>query len=269
MKQRYHSSSLSLLFWLAGGLLLAFIVVPLFGLAMDQTPASIHRVLAMEDVRQAIILTIEAAVITSLIAQLMGVPLAYLLSRSRLPALRIVEAIVDIPLTVPHTVVGIALLISFGRNGMIGGPLFHWAHISFWGSFAGIVLCMLFVSLPYTVNAARIGFDNVDPRIEKVARTLGAGPWRIFMKVTLPLVWRSLATGFNLTLARSMSEFGSIVILAYYPETAPVKIYDLFLQFGLSDSSAMSLVILVLTLLIFILFRYFLFGKKEPMGFDR
>ncbi|HVC48551.1 MAG TPA: ABC transporter permease [Burkholderiales bacterium] len=269
MKNVTHSSTLFLVFWLVGGLLLAFILVPLFGLATNQTPESIHRVMVMGDVQKAIIVTLEAAFITSLIAQLLGVPLAYILSRARFPGLKILEAIVDIPLTIPHTVVGIALLISFGRNGVIGGPVLHWTGISFWSSFAGVVLCMLFVSIPYTVNAARMGFDNVDLRIEKVARTLGAGPWRVFIRITLPLVWRSLMTGFNLTLARSMSEFGSIVILAYYPETAPVKIYDLFLQFGLSDSSAMSLIILVLTLFIFIFFRYFLFGRNASSGFER
>jgi hypothetical protein len=79
------------------------------------------------------------------------------------------------------------------------------------------VVAMLFVSVPYTVSAARIGFDAVDPRLEKVARTLGMGPWRVLWHVTLPLAWRSIATRLVLTCARAISEFGAVVILIYCP----------------------------------------------------
>ncbi|MGN6389603.1 MAG: ABC transporter permease [Burkholderiaceae bacterium] len=255
-----QSKTLGLALWLCGGALLAFVIVPLLGLASLQSAAGVRRVLAMPDVRAAILLTLEAALTTAALALLFGAPLAYLLSRGRFPGRRLAEAVVDIPLTVPHTVAGIALLSVLGREGVIGKPALDWFGISFWGSFAGVVAAMLFVSLPYTVNSARIGFDAIDPGLEKVARTLGAGPWRVFAKVTLPLAWRSLMTGVTLTFARSVSEFGAVVILAYYPETAPVKIYDLFLQQGMGDSGAMALVMLVISLLLFLLCRHVLFG---------
>jgi len=115
---------------------------------------------------------------------------------------------------------------------------------------------MLFVAAPYTVNAAQIGFEAVDPRLEKVARTLGMGPWHVLLRVTLPLAWRSIVIGLTLTYARAISEFAAVAILAYYPMTAPVKIYELFLQFGLDESSAMALLLLVVSLALFILFRH-------------
>lgn len=269
MKSRFGASSLLLALWLVGSLLLAFIILPLLGLGMTQAPGSLQRVLAMADVRAAIWLSIAAALVTALLAMVLGAPLAYVLSRGTFPGRSVLEAIVDIPLTIPHTVAGIALLIVFGRRGLLGAPLLDTFGISFWSTFAGVVVAMLFVSAPYAVNAAKIGFDAIDPRIEKVARTLGAGPWRVFVQVTLPLVWRSLMTGFTLSFARSISEFGSVAILAYYPMTAPVKIYDLFLQFGLTDSAAMSLIVLLLSLLLFIVFRYFLFGRPVRPGMER
>jgi molybdate/tungstate transport system permease protein len=114
---------------------------------------------------------------------------------------------------------------------------------------------MLFVSAPYAVNAARIGFEAIDPRLEKVARTLGMGPWAVLLHVTLPLASRSIMTGLTLTYARAISEFAAVAILAYYPMTAPVKIYQMFLEFGIDTAAAMALLLLVVSLALFILFR--------------
>ena len=114
---------------------------------------------------------------------------------------------------------------------------------------------MLFVSAPYTVNAARIGFEAVDPRLEKIARTLGLGPWRTFLRITLPLARRSIMTGVTLTYARSISEFGAVIILVYYPMTAPVKIYELFLRFGLDQAAGAAVLLLIVSLALFVLLR--------------
>ena len=248
-------NSVLLAVWLVGSLLLAFILAPLIGLATVQSPANLVRVAAMPDVRLAIALSLLAALLTTLSAALLGVPLAYGLARSDFRGKEIIAAIVDLPLAIPHTVAGIALLIVFGRQGWIGGPAGEFLGLRFWGTLAGVVVGMLFVSAPYAVNAARIGFEAIDPRLEKVARTLGMGPWVVLAKIALPLAWRSILTGLTLTYARAISEFAAVAILAYYPMTAPVKIYELFLQFGLDASSGMALLLLVVTLALFILLR--------------
>jgi len=111
-----------LAFWLVGSVLLAFIVVPLIGLATMQSVGNLLRVAAMPDVRMAIWLSLLAAFLTAGCAALLGVPLAYVLARTTFPGREVVAAIVDLPLAVPHTVAGIALLIVFGRQGPIGGP---------------------------------------------------------------------------------------------------------------------------------------------------
>jgi len=176
------------------------------------------------------------------------------LARTAFPGKGIIAALIDLPLAVPHTVAGIALLMVFGRQGVFGEPL-QTMGLKFWGTAAGVVVAMLFVSAPYTVNAARIGFEAIDTRLEKIARTLGLGPWSTFFRITLPLARRSIMTGVTLTYARSISEFGAVIILVYYPMTAPVKIYELFLRFGLEQSAAAAVLLLVVSLSLFILLR--------------
>jgi len=267
--QNGGSPALLLASWLLGGLLLAFILLPLIQLLTAQSGATMLRVAGEIDVRDALALSIGASFLTAVVAGAFGVPLAYLLARSGFRGKGIVAAIVDIPLTVPHTVAGIALLMVFGRHGVVGEPLENLLGLRFWGTLAGIVVAMLFVSAPYAVNAARIGFEGVDPRIEMVARTLGMGPLQALARVTLPLAWRGIATGLTLTFARSISEFGAVVILVYYPMTAPVKIYDMFLNYGLQDASAAAALLLLVSLALFILFRHLAYGRRPIAGSGR
>ena len=114
--------TLLLLFWLIGTLLVGFIVLPLIGLAATQTGASLARVASMAEVRRAIALSVEAAIITVVIAAVAGVPLAYALAHTQWPGKGVVGAIIDLPIAVPHTVSGIALLIVLGRDGILGAP---------------------------------------------------------------------------------------------------------------------------------------------------
>ena len=246
---------LYLLFWFFGSILVAFLVVPLVALALSQSWPNFAAVARMADVDQAIALSLEGAFLSATLAALAGVPLAYALARTAFPGKSLIAALIDLPLAVPHTVAGIALLMVFGRHGVFGEPLQTLVGLKFWGTIAGIVVAMLFVSAPYTVNAARIGFEAVDPRLEKIARTLGLGPWRTFLRITLPLARASIMTGVTLTYARSISEFGAVVILVYYPMTAPVLVYELFLRFGLDQASAAAVLLLAVSLALFLILR--------------
>lgn len=112
------------------------------------------------------------------------------------------------------------------------------------------------------VNAAREGFENVDPRMEKVARTLGSGSFRTFFVITLPLALRSIVVGSIMTWARAISEFGSVIVLAYYPMIAPTLIYQRFLNFGLSSSKPVAVILISVCLILFITVRLLLKGWK-------
>jgi molybdate/tungstate transport system permease protein len=238
------------------------VVIPLVALAATQTGASLAAVARMADVRDSIALSLETAFLSATFAAVIGVPTAYLLARASFAGKGVLAALIDLPLAVPHTVAGIALLMVFGRRGILGEPLQSLAGLKFWGTIAGIVVAMMFVSVPYTVNAARIGFEAVDPRLEKIARTLGLGPWRTFWRITLPLARRSIMTGVTLTYARSISEFGAVIILVYYPMTAPVKIYELFLRFSLNEAAGAAVLLLIVSLALFVLLRYFAHGRE-------
>lgn len=243
-----------MLMWLLGGLLLAFVLLPLVRLTVSSSPASLRAAAASSEVRDAILLSLKDAAITAGIATVFGVPLAYLLARRLVPFPALVQAIVDLPLAVPHTVAGIALLFVFGRTGWIGSPASH-IGISFYGTQWGIVAAMLFVSIPFAVNSARVGFEAIDPDYERAARSLGATPGYTFRRVTLPLAGRGVLTGTVLVYARSISEFGAVVIIAYYPATAPVEIYNLFLRTGLTQSASAAVLLLLVSLATFLVLR--------------
>ncbi|MHB9094522.1 MAG: ABC transporter permease subunit [Eubacteriales bacterium] len=250
-----------LVIWLSGGLILSFILLPILQILFSQSASELINVAALPDVKNAILLSLKSAVLTALLAALLGVPLAYSLARKNFPGKGLVEAIVDLPLAVPHTVAGIALLFVFGRNGIVGRTASHFG-ISFWGTEMGIIVGMLFVSIPFMVNTARQSFESVDFRLEKVARTLGATPAKVFWQISFPLAFRGILTGIGLTYARSIAEFGAVIVLAYYPETAPVKIYELFLEGGLRQSSAAAALLLLVTVSTFIFFRYFIKNRS-------
>lgn len=260
--------SVLLVSWFIGSILVAFLVAPLLGLAAMQRAGELVRVAGMPEVREAIGVSVIAASLTTGLAALFGVPLAYSLARTEFPGKYILAGLIDLPLAVPHTVAGIALLYVFGRQGVVGAPA-GLIGLRFWGTLAGVVAAMLFVAVPYAINAARIGFEAVDPRLERVARTLGLGPWRVFRRVALPLARRTVATGLTLTFARAISEFAAVAILAYYPMTAPVKIYELFLRFGLDDAAAMAALMLAVSLGLFVLFRWLAGGRAGLLAAGR
>lgn len=243
-----------LLLWVPGGFLLAFILLPLLRMGSAQSWSSLRAVAGQAEVRSAIWLSLESAALTAVVAVSLGTPLAYVLAHGRGRAKTVAMALVDLPLAVPHTVAGIALLFVFGRRGLVGALAGH-VGLRFWGAQAGIVVAMLFVSAPFMVNAARLGFEAVDPQLEQVAQTLGAGPLAVFRRVSLPLAARGILTGAVLTYARSVGEFGAVVVLTYYPMTAPVKIYDLYLETGLGQASALAVLLLAVTLSTFLVLR--------------
>jgi molybdate/tungstate transport system permease protein len=242
------------LLWVAGGVLLGFILVPVFGLISATSPGSLRDAAADDAIRDALLLSVQDAAITALIATVLAVPLAYLLARKRFPGHAAVQAVVDLPLAIPHSVAGIALLFVFGRTGWLGAPL-QTAGVSFYGTQLGIVVAMLFVSAPFAVNSARVAFEALEENVERAARSLGATPGQTFRRVSVPLAWRGVLTGAVLVYARSISEFGAVVILAYYPATAPVEIYNLFLSAGLADSASAAVLLLLVALATFLVLR--------------
>ncbi|MFI5235589.1 MAG: ABC transporter permease [Gemmatimonadales bacterium] len=239
---------------LLGATLVLFIVGPLARLLLAATPADLAAAASDRELIGAILLTIFTATLATAIGLLTGLPLAWALARLRFPGRRIVQGLVDLPVVIPHPVAGIALLLFLGRQSFLGRPLAALG-LEFVSHVPGIVAAMLFVSVPILVSGAREAFSTVDPRLERVARSLGDPPWRAFRHVTLPLAGRGIAAAAILAWARAVSEFGAIVILTYNPKVASVLIFDRFTAYGLTAAIPAALALLLLALLVFVLVR--------------
>ncbi len=193
-------------------------------------------------VRAAIRRSLVTATATALIALTFGVPLGYVLARRNFPGKSAVQALIDVPIVIPHSVVGIMLLVTFSSYIL--------------DSYKGIIAAMLFVSMSFTVNSARDGFLAVDEKLEHVARTLGASHLRAFFGIVLPMALPNIASGAVMTWARAMSEVGSILIVAYYPMTAQVLILEYFNNYGLRASRPIAVIMVSLSLVIFLTLRW-------------
>src|SRR5215207_5407790 len=238
----------------AGALLILFVIGPLLRLLLLASPQTLGDALRDTELRDSIVLTLLTATLATLFAALLGIPLAYLLARRAFPGRRIVQGLIDLPVVIPHPVAGIALLLFLGRRSPVGGTLADLG-LEFVSHVPGIVAAMLFVSAPILVSGAREAFRNVDPQLERVARTLGDTAWGAFRRVTLPLAGRGILAGSVLAWARSVSEFGSIVILTCNPKVASIFIFDRFTAFGLRAAVPAAVILLLIALTVFILVR--------------
>ncbi len=185
---------------------------------------------------------------------MLGIPLAYVLARHRFPGKHVLEALIDIPIIIPHTVAGIALFSLLMRKGTVGS-VFESLGIVFQDSLWGIVAAMFFVSYPFFVNAAKEGFASVNPNYERVARTLGASQARAFRNIALPLAAPNIVSGAIMSWARGVSEFGAVVIIAYYPMIASTLILYRFNTGGLQESQPIAVLLIIICFITFLTMR--------------
>jgi molybdate/tungstate transport system permease protein len=251
----------ALIFICLGVLILLFILVPLIKMVFFSDKETLWQSIFDPSVMKSIWLTFYCALIAAVIGFISGVPLAYVLARYNFPLKGVIEGLIDLPIVVPHSAAGIALLFVFGRNFLVG-KWFDSLGVQFVDSAAGIVIAMLFVSVPFLINSAKEGFRKVDIRLEKVARTLGASPWQAFTKITFPLAWRGILEGNLMMWARGMSEFGAVVILTYHPMIAPILVYERFQTYGLTQAVAIAAILVIICAFIFITVRTLLHRNK-------
>jgi len=161
----------------------------------------------------ALKLSLVTSAISMAVIVLVGTPLAYLLARSRSPILRVVDSLVELPLVIPPVVAGVAMLMAFGRRGILGSVLDD-AGITIPFTTTAVIFAQMFVASPFYVRAAKLGFQSVPQDHEDLSRTLGVSPWYTFWRLTLPLAAPSIFTGLALAWARAISEFGATVMFA-------------------------------------------------------
>ena len=242
-------------FSIAASLMILFIILPVVVTLFSTSLETLLATLVDSDVAHSIGLTFLSAAVATSLGCLLGLPLAYILARVPFRGKSILSGIIDLPLIIPHTAAGIALLLVFGRQGVLG-RLFSTLGIFFTDTIWGIVVGMLFVSVPLLINGSREAFAAIDPELERSARVDGATTWQVFWHVTLPLAWRGILSGAIMMWARGISEFGAIVILAYSPKIIPVLIYERFQGFGLSAATPITVLMIILVLILFAILRF-------------
>jgi molybdate transport system permease protein len=232
---------------------LAFLVLPLAGLVYRAPWTTLPQRLTEPGVLTALRLSLQAATIATGVCLALGVPLAWLLARVEFPGRRVVRALVTVPLVLPPVVGGVALLLVFGRRGIIGSWLDATFGITFPFTTTGVVLAEAFVAMPFLVIAVEGALRGADTRYEEAAATLGAGRWTTFTHVTLPLVAPGIAAGAVLCWARALGEFGATITFAgNFPgrtQTMPLAVY-LALETDLQAAIVLSLILLTVSVTI-------------------
>jgi molybdate transport system permease protein len=232
---------------------LAFLVLPLAGLLIRAPWSTMPERLGAPGVLTALRLSLFTATVATVVCVVLGVPLAWLLARLEFPGRRLVRALVTVPLVLPPVVGGVALLLVFGRRGLLGAWLDSTFGITLPFTTAGVILAEAFVAMPFLVIAVEGALRGADDRYEEAAATLGAGRWTTFRRVTLPLVAPGIAAGAVLCWARALGEFGATITFAgNFPgrtQTMPLAVY-LALETDLQSAIVLSLILLVVSVAI-------------------
>jgi molybdate transport system permease protein len=232
---------------------LAYLIFPLAGLVIRAPWTSLPERLTEPGVLTALWLSLQTATITTLVCLLVGVPLAWVLARTRFPGRQVIRALVTVPMVLPPVVGGVALLLVFGRRGILGSWLASTFGITIPFTTTAVVMAQCFVAMPFLVIAVEGALRGADTRYEEAAATLGASRWTTFRRVTLPLVAPGVAAGAVLCWARALGEFGATITFAgNFPgrtQTMPVAVY-LALETEPEAAIVLSLVLLLVSITI-------------------
>lgn len=233
-------------------------VLPLIGLIVRAPWDQVLVALAEPGVRTAMRLSLVCSVAATALSIVLGLPLAWVQARVEFPGRRLLRALTMLPVVLPPVVGGVALLLAFGRRGLVGRWLDEVLGLRLPFTTAGAILAETFVAMPFFVLAVEGALRSVDRRLEDAARTLGATPWTVFRRITIPLIWPSLVAGAVLCWARALGEFGATITFAgSFPgrtQTMPIAVY-LALESRPEAGIALSLVMLAISLAVLITLR--------------
>jgi len=243
---------------------MAFFVLPLIGLLRRAPWSDLGDSLGEPGARDALRLSVECSLWSTFFSVVFGVPLAYVLARARFPGRSLVRALVVLPMVLPPVVGGVALLFAFQRNnGLLGGLIYDAFDFQFTFSKWGVVLAETFVAMPFLVITVEAGLRSMDRRYEDAAASLGARPWTVFRRVTVPLTAPALIAGAALAWARALGEFGATITFAGNiqgrTQTTPLAVYNL-LETDQPVAIALSLVLLAISIVVLVSLRDHWFG---------
>ena len=237
----------------AAGLL--FFLLPLAGLIVRAPWGQVGPALVAPETATALGLSLFCSVTATAVALVLGIPLAVVLSRTQGTLRSVLRALTTLPMVLPPVVGGVALFLAFGRRGLVGEPLHQAFGIQIPFTTAAAVIAETFVAMPFLVIAVEGGLRSMDHRYEEAARALGAGSWRVFARVTLPLLRPAIFSGAVLCWARALGEFGATITFAGNlpgrTQTIPLAVY-VALETRPEGAIALSLILLAVSLAILI-----------------
>jgi molybdate transport system permease protein len=245
----------------------AFLAVPVIGLVTRASWSTVWSDLTSPVALDALKLSLICSLWATGLSMALGLPLAWVLARTQLPGRNLIRALAILPMVLPPVVGGVALLLAFGRDGLLGGPLHSLFGIELPFTTAGAVLAETFVAMPFLIITVEAALRTMDGRYEEVAANLGAGRWRTFRRVTLPMIAPSLVAGAALTWARALGEFGATITFAGdiqgRTQTLPLAVY-LELQSNEGVAIAMSLALLAVSAVVLVALRGRWLGAIRP-----
>ncbi len=242
---------------ITGAVLVLFLAAPLFALIATATGSGLRAGLSDPHALPALWLSLQTTLTSLALVVFFGTPLAWMLARSRSRVARALETLVQLPIVIPPSVAGVAMLLAFGRRGLFAGILYPQS-FSLPFTTAAVVVAEVFVSAPFFVQAAVSAFRRIDPEFVVVARSFGASPLRVFGRIGLPLAAPALIAGAALSWARSLGEFGATLMFAGNlqgrTQTLPLAIYTA-LEIDLRAAQALSVVLVVVAFALLLLVR--------------
>ncbi|HET8970308.1 MAG TPA: ABC transporter permease [Candidatus Nanopelagicales bacterium] len=235
------------------------LALPLVAILLRVPWADLPRLLASGFVRDALLLSLVCATSAAAICVVLGVPLGFLLARSDGRLAGLLRALVTVPLVLPPVVGGIALLYAFGRNGVVGGPLYDATGVALPFTTAGVIVAETFVALPFLVMSVEGVVRSADPRFAEVAAALGARPWTVLRRVWLPLARNGIVAGTVLAWARALGEFGATITFAGSlqgrTQTLPLAAYAALYGSNQADALVVGLVLIVVAVIVLFALR--------------
>lgn len=236
----------------------ALVIVPIAAVVWRTPWSNFWSAVSNDASRTALVLSLRTSVVATLLALIFGTPLAWFLANSNLRGRSLVRALIILPMVLPPVVGGVALLFAFGRRGLMGGLLNDWFGIRLAFTETATVMAQFFVAAPFFVVVMEAAFDQVDQRVVGAARTFGAGPWRTFLTVTIPLVGPSLIAATVLTWARALGEFGATITFAGNTpgrtQTVPLAVYSA-LESGDDSALALSMLMVIVSVAVLVALR--------------
>jgi len=243
----------------------AFLVLPLVGLIFQVPVSRLGECLADPLVYESLLLTLKTSLLSVVVIAIFGTPVGYLLAKREFRGKQVLDALVDLPLSMPPVVVGFAMLATFTRRGLLGGVM-RGLDLNLTYTTWAVIMAQVFVAAPFYVKAARAGFEAVDESLIRASLVLGASRLRTFMKVTLPLSAGGVISGIILAWARAAGEFGATIVFAGNAQgvtrTAPLAVF-VCMNEGLSVGATLGTILLVFCFVV--LFSARLLLKKSPV----